>query len=165
MGTFAGPTATVATAADLLSAAASPGVSAITVAGHIALQGTPVAVSGAGRSLTITAAAAACPAPPATAADLPPGLCAIDARGLSRLFEVSGGASLALAGLALVNGNTFSQAGSVLVEAGSRFAATGCAFARSSTVAAGGAVLVTGPGALATFQTCARPPPPRLLRR
>lgn len=93
-------------AADLLAAAASPGVTLVTLTAHIALTGAqmlllgpPVTLNSGGgstpatpaaplRNLTVRGDAASCarrgPYATASGVALPLGLCAIDARGLSR---------------------------------------------------------------------------------
>lgn len=91
-------TAVAASLTDLRSALADPSVSSVSLRAHVALDGRPLALSGPGRSLTIASSPAHCAAaaPPAAAPALlpgvPPSLCVLDARGLSRHFLVSDGA-------------------------------------------------------------------------
>lgn len=144
----------VSSLTDLLRAAADPTVATAVVTAPIAFNGTAAAVRGAGRALTVRSHPTACsvptsPSPPS------PSRCSLDARGLSRLFDVGAGALLRLENLELRGGSAL-QGGSVLaVGAGSRIEADGCLFADTTAIGDGGAVLALG-GAQAAFRGCAR---------
>lgn len=105
-------------------------------------------MTGRGRTLTVSAGPAcesATPASgPASAGAAPlQSACSLDARGLSRHFDVTGGAVLRLENVTLLNGAA-AQGGSVLVVGGSNFSAAECTFAGSASVGEGGALLGLG---------------------
>lgn len=150
--------AAVSTLAALVRAAADRSVVTIIITGRISFNGTTVPVRGPERLLTIRADPAAC-GPPSRGAL--PGRCPLDAGGLSRQFEVSGGARLRLENVELRGGSDV-QGGSVLaLGLSTRFEAEKCVFADSAAVGDGGAVLALA-GAEAAFSGCAQAPPGHL---
>lgn len=157
-----GGTVQVSTLPDLRAAVLAAGVSRIVLRGPIALDGSPILVAGRGRVLSIAADPASCPDGPSPAAN-----CTLDARSLSRHFDVRAGAQLRLSGLALLNGAAIAarsadggpalQGGSVLVNGGA-LTAVSCLFFNMTAVGDGGAVLALA-GSSVDFENCASPGP------
>jgi hypothetical protein len=108
----------VGTLAELRAAAAAGGVSEVLLTSHLALDGTVIEVV-TGSTLTLRGDAASCGPPPAFPSDWAAldtsGLCVIDAQATSAHLLVADGATLTLDGVALVNGATLNNGGSVCV--------------------------------------------------
>lgn len=146
-----GPTVAVAVSSysALLAAVADPSVASVTLSADVRFPpGSPLVVAGAARSLSISSAAAACPA----------GGCALDGGGASQLFRVSGGARLRLSGVTLRRCSAV-QGGCALVSGqGSSLSADSCTFADSTATADGGCALAVSSASLAftntTFRNC-----------
>jgi hypothetical protein len=132
----------VGTVAELVAAASAGGVSEVMLTSHLALNGTVVEVVD-GSQLTLRGDAASCGPPPAAwpaewALDAT-GLCVIDAELLSAHLLVADGATLALDRVALVNGNTLNNGGSVCVGV---CAVAGYATPDENPTAVGGALVI-----------------------
>jgi hypothetical protein len=103
----------VSTTAEVAAAAGAGGASELLLTAHLLLAGARLEVA-PGSEMTLRGDAAACGPPPA-AWPQAAGLCVIDADALSAHFLVADGASLALHGVALVNGQTSAFGGSICV--------------------------------------------------
>lgn len=150
-----------ATADQLQSAFADPSVSAVVVTAHIALP-SPLALSGVGRALSVSADPARCAARPAfasaaTGRPVPHGFCGLDAPSSGgRHFTVTLGASLSLSCLALLGGRGPPPplGGSVLALSGASLSASAVLFADSASMGDGGALFAASPGTVATLTDC-----------
>lgn len=141
--------------ADLERAFADPTVTEVILSDNIALTGTALVLTGAGRLLSLRPGASACSR--SRAASVPTGMCEIDAGFRSRHFVVQNGASLTLQGLALTRGAAL-QGGSVLAIGGASASASGCLFADSTALGDGGALLAVNGSTLivrgSAFRNC-----------
>lgn len=143
---------TVATAEALALAVADPSVGTVRLSSGLTLRSGPLRVA---RMLTVEGPEPPCPSGPAVR-----GLCALDARWLSRHFTVERGGALTLRRVALLAGRSVGAAGCVFVGPGGSFSASGAAFLSCLSVGAGGAVLAAGDRARAdvsasAFELCA----------
>lgn len=148
---------TVGNLQDLQRAFANASVSEVVLTSHVRLAGAPLALSGPGRSLRLRGACAQ-PPPGASAAQLTPGLCALDAASLSRHATVLDGARLELQGIALLRGSAATAGGSVLAMRNASVVASGCLFDGSRALGEGGALLAASGSTIdaraSTFRNC-----------
>lgn len=139
-------TVTAATGAQLAAFAADPSVGTIVLSSGIVLDRAALRVT---RPLAIEGPSAACPSGPTLR-----GLCALDARWLSRHFSIVSGGALTLRNVGLLAGRNAGAGGCVFVSAGASLTAVGVNFASCISVGAGGAILAAGDGASVALSGC-----------